>query len=147
MTRTQWRRFQRSRKHVVASFEGETIDPKGKQEMVEPFRRAMKERLSLPPVEENPNEDDELHSEFMDSDPDFDVICNVVSILQAKYDMIFEVDDSEEDFDPKDMEKYQPMCYYVTDDGYESEQKATFEKPNSFMKNHLKPLFIQAKVD
>jgi len=51
----------------------------------------------------------------------------VVSILPAEYDMVSEVEDSEEDFDPKDMEKYQPMCYYVTNDGCESEQKATFE--------------------
>jgi len=147
MIRTQWRKFQRSKKRVVASFEGETVDPKGKQEMVKPLRRPMEERLYLPPVEENPNEDDELDSEFMDSDPDFSVICNVASILPAEYDMVSEVDDSEEDFDPKDMEKYQPMCYYVMDDGCESEQKAIFEKPDSSMKNHLKPLFIQAKVD
>jgi len=32
-------------------------------------------------------------------------------------------------------------------DGSESEQKATFDKPGSSMKNHLKRLFIQAKVD
>jgi len=70
-----------------------------------------------------------------------------VSILPAEYDVISEVDDSKEDFDPKDMEKYQPMCYYVTNDGCENEQKATFEKPDSFMKKHYKLLFIQAKVD
>jgi len=39
------------------------------------------------------------------------------------------------------------MCYYVTNDSCGSEQKATFEKPDSSMKNHLKPLFIQDKVD
>jgi len=59
--------------------------------MLEPFRRPVKERLSLPPIKENPNEDDELDSEFMDSDSDFDAICNVVSILLAQYDMVSEV--------------------------------------------------------
>jgi len=44
--------------------------------------------LSLPLVKENSNEDDELGSEFMDPEPDFDVICNVVSNLPAEYDMV-----------------------------------------------------------
>ena len=79
----------------------------------------MKERLSLPLVKEDLNKDDELGSEFMDSKPDFDVICNVVSILPIEYDMVSEFDDSEEEFDPKDMEEYKPMCYFVTNDGSE----------------------------
>ena len=83
----------------------------------------------------------------MDSEPDFDVICNVVSILPAEYDMVSEVDDSEEEFDPKDMEEYKPMCYIVTNDGSESNRKAIFEQPDDSMKSHLKPLFIEAKVN
>jgi len=79
----------------------------------------VKERLSLPLVKEDLNKDDELGSEFMDSKPDFDVICNVVSILPIEYDMVSEFDDSEEEFDPKDMEEYKPMCYFVTNDGSE----------------------------
>jgi len=50
--------------------------------------------LSLPLVEDDPNENDELGSGFTDSEPDFDVICNLVSILPAEYDMISEADDS-----------------------------------------------------
>jgi hypothetical protein len=45
------------------------------------------------------------------------------------------------------MEKYKSMCCYVTDYDYGNQQKAIFEKPNGSMKSHLKPLFIQAKVD
>jgi len=45
------------------------------------------------------------------------------------------------------MEKYRPMCYYVTNYGCVDEQNAMFEKPNIAMKIHLKPLFIQAKFD
>ena len=61
--------------------------------------------------------------------------------------MVYEVEDSEEEFDPKDREEYKPMCYFVTNNGSRDEQKATFEKPDDSMKNQLKPLFIQAKVD
>jgi len=39
------------------------------------------------------------------------------------------------------------MCCYVTDYGCGDQQKAIFKKPNGSMKGHLKPLFIQAKVD
>jgi len=95
MIRTQWRRCQRSKKDISTSLEDETFDPKGNQRMVESRRRPAKERLSLPLVKEDPDEDDELGSEFMDSEPDFDVICNVVSILSAEYDMVSEVDGSE----------------------------------------------------
>jgi len=109
--------------------------------MVEPKRRPAKERLSLPLVEEYPNEDNELGSWFTDLEPDFDVICNLVSILPAEYDMISEVDDSEEEFDPKDIWEYKPMCYFVNNDSKDN-QKAIFEQPDDSMKSHLKPLFI-----
>jgi len=114
--------------------------------MVESRRRPTKERLSFPLVKKDPNEDDELGSKFMDSEPDFDVICNVVSILPTEYDMVSEVDDSEEEFDPKDMGEYKPMCYFVTNDGFENNRKAIFNQPDDLLKNHLKPLLIQAKV-
>ena len=39
------------------------------------------------------------------------------------------------------------MCCYVTDYVCGDQQKVIFEKPNGYMKVHLKPLFIQAKVD
>ena len=84
----------------------------------------MKERLSLPPVKENSAEDNEMDSNFMDSEPHFDVICNVVSILPAQYDVVYEVEESEDDFDLEDMEKYRPMCYYATNYGCVDEQKA-----------------------
>ncbi|KEH41296.1 hypothetical protein MTR_1g048120 [Medicago truncatula] len=146
MTRTQWRRYQRSKKDISTSLEDEVVNPKGNQEMVEPKRRPVKERLYLPLIEEDPNEDDELGSGYSDSEPDFNVICNLVSILPAEFDMISEVDDSEEEFDPKDMEEYKAMCYFVNN-GSEDNRKAIFEQLDDSMKNHLKTLFIQAKVD
>lgn len=83
----------------------------------------------------------------MDSEPDFDVICNVLSILSLEYDVVSKVEESKDDFDPEDMEKYGPMCYYVKNYGCVDKQKAMFEKPDGAMKSHLKPLFIQEKVD
>jgi len=88
-----------------------------------------------------------MDSNFMDSEPDFDVICNVVSILPAEYDVISEVEESEEDYNLEDLEKYKSMCCYVTYYGYSNQQKATFDKPNGSMKSHLNPLFIPTKVD
>jgi len=78
MTQTQWRRYQWSKKGIAAKANNKAADPKEK--LVETFRRPMKERLSLPLVEENNVEDDEMDSDFMDSEPDFDTVCNVVSI-------------------------------------------------------------------
>jgi hypothetical protein len=60
--------------------------------------------------------------------------------------MISKVDDSEEEFNPKDVEEYKPMCYFVND-GSEDNRRAIFVQPKDSMKSHLKPLFIQAKVD
>jgi len=107
--------------------------------MVELGRRPVKERLSLTPINEDPDEDDGLDSEFMESYPNYNVMGNVVSILLVEYDMVYEVEDSEEEFDPKDMKEYKPMCYFKTNIGFGDEQKATFIKPDDSMKNHLKP--------
>jgi len=51
MTRSQWRRYQRSKKGVVARADDKAVGPKEK--LVETVRRPVKERLSLPLVEEN----------------------------------------------------------------------------------------------
>ena len=79
MTRTQWRRYQRSKKGITASADDKAVNPKEK--MVEIVRRPVKKMLSLPPVKENVVRDDEMDSDFMDSEPNFDLVCNVVSIL------------------------------------------------------------------
>jgi len=74
MIRTQWTRYQRSKKGIAASLEDKTVDPNDNQRMVEPRRRPVKERLYFPLVKEDPDEDDELDLEFMDSESDVDVI-------------------------------------------------------------------------
>jgi len=65
MTQTQWRRYQRSKKGIVAKANNKAVDPKEK--LVETVRRQVKERLSLPPVEGNVAGDDKMDSDFMDS--------------------------------------------------------------------------------
>jgi len=62
MIRSQWRRYQRSKKGIAAISNDKAVDPKGKVKLVETVRRLVKERLSLPPTEENPVGDDEMNS-------------------------------------------------------------------------------------
>ncbi|WJX39866.1 hypothetical protein P8452_27373 [Trifolium repens] len=133
MTRTQWRRFQRQKRMAA-----ENSQPSQYKEVA---RRPAKERI-LPPINENQMEEDDL----LDSEPDFDVIC-VVSILPSKYDVQSEVTELETDFDQLSMADPKPKCYYVLNNGCIEEQQATFERPDLGMKNHLKPLFIRAKVE
>jgi len=59
MTRTLWRRYQRSKKGVATSLEDKSVDLDDGRKMVESGRRPAKERMSLPLVEENPDEDDD----------------------------------------------------------------------------------------
>jgi hypothetical protein len=87
-------------------------------------------------------EDDDL----LDSEPNFDVIC-VVSILPSEYDVQSEVTELDEDFDQLNLANPKPMCYYVMNNGCLEEQQTSSEKPYLGMKNHLKPLFIRAKVE
>ncbi|PNX81972.1 hypothetical protein L195_g037997, partial [Trifolium pratense] len=72
-----------------------------------------------------------------DEDPDFDVFVNVVFILPREYDMwsMSEEEDLEERLPVPDLKH---VCV---------EQQAIFEKPDEGMKNHLKPLFVRAKVN
>jgi len=116
MTHTQWRRFQRSKKSIAARANDKAVDPEEK--LVESVRKPVKGRLSLLRVEGNFIGDDKIDSDFMDSEPDFDVVCNMVYILPAEYDVVSEVEESEEDYNPKDMEKYKSICCYVTNYGW-----------------------------
>ncbi|MCI90480.1 hypothetical protein A2U01_0111772, partial [Trifolium medium] len=65
-------------------------DNKGKQ-VVEVARRPLKERLTQPEDDqkvENEFEGENMEDEdLLDSDPEFDVLVNVVSILPAEYDV------------------------------------------------------------
>jgi hypothetical protein len=58
MNRTQWKRYQKSKKGIAAKANNKAVDPKEK--LVETVRRPVKERLSLPPVEGNVVGNDEI---------------------------------------------------------------------------------------
>jgi len=90
-------------------------------------------------------EDEELTSNFSGSDPSFDVVC-VVSVLPIKYDVPSEVREVENDF-TEEMAIHRPLCYYVMNNGCVEDQHTLFERPVASMRLHLKPLFIQAKIN
>lgn len=85
-------------------------------------------------------EDEEMTSNFTDSEADFDVIC-VVSILPIEYDVT-----EDEEYFTEEMVAHKPMCYYVMNNGCVERQHAMFQRPDYHMNSHLKPLFIQAKI-
>lgn len=60
----------------------------------------------------------------MDSEPNFDVLCKVVLILPAKYDVISEVEDTKEHFDAETMANHKLVVYYVMNNGCAEEQQA-----------------------
>ncbi|PNX56307.1 hypothetical protein L195_g058142, partial [Trifolium pratense] len=115
MTRTQWRRHQRQQKLSLQEAQ-KTEDNKGKQ-VVEATRRPLKERLSQSltdrKVDDKLEEEDMEDEDLLDSDPEFDVLVNVVSILPAEYDVWSEVTEGEDEFDESELALHKPMCYYV----------------------------------
>ncbi|CAJ2642248.1 unnamed protein product [Trifolium pratense] len=153
MTRTQWRRFQRKKK--LAGKDAEAGGKTVVAQKAEVAKRPMKERLFVvleEPIAETAKvmvegEDDMDDDDLLDEGSDFDVMVNVVSILPLEYDVPTEVNELEEDFEALDLADHKPMCYYVMQNGCVEEQKAVFEKPDLGMQNHLKALFIRAKVN
>jgi hypothetical protein len=67
-------------------------------------------------------------------------------MLPTKYDVPSEVNEIESDF-TEEMANHRPLCYYVMNNGCVENQHAVFKKPDFPMNHHLKPLFIQAKIN
>lgn len=101
--------------------------------------------------EYTPQEDEEFDDYLYDENhddtygEDFVVNCGIVSVLPAAFDMVSEVSETEEEFVSTEDDK--PLFYYVMNSGVVEEQQAMFERPTPGMMFHLKPLFIQAKID
>lgn len=92
------------------------------------------------------NGDEIVTSNFdLGSEDDFNVICNVVSVLPREYVYVTEVTEPV-DCDEEVMANHKPMCYFVMNNGCIEEKNVFFERPCEGMKSHLKPLFI-AKVE
>ncbi|MCI16446.1 hypothetical protein A2U01_0037588, partial [Trifolium medium] len=103
MTRTQWRRFQRQKK--LANQSAQAGGNANAVKIVEMAKRPIKERISPPSDVEDAFMDDDL----LESDGDFDVIVNVVSILPVEYDVWSKVNDEEDDFEESEMANHKPV--------------------------------------
>jgi len=149
MTKTQWRRYQRQKKANALKEITNVGKREGKQEAVFLMvKRSATERIfpPLPTLEKSCLvENDEMTSNFSGSEPSFDVIC-VVLVLPIEYDVPSEVSDVDSD-STEEMAIHRPLCYYVMNNGCVEDQHAFFERPMDSMKLHLKPLFIQAKIN
>ena len=73
-------------------------------------------------------EDEEMTSNFSDSEPSLDIICNVVSILPVEYDITSKINEVKDDF-IEEMANHKPLCYYVMNNGCVENQHAVFVTP------------------
>jgi hypothetical protein len=88
---------------------------KRNKKLFEMVKKPATERI-FPPLstlkEDFPKEDEEMTSNFSESDPSLDIVCNVVSILPVEYDVPSEVNKVESIF-TEEMAIHRPLCYYV----------------------------------
>src|SRR3954470_17032800 len=159
MSRSQWRRHQRmkkAQKEYRPRETGETssnhVPYQGTKSNKPPVERALFEAEKLLDEEDKIrsnswNEEDRMTNDF-DSDgvSSINLNCNVVSVLPHEFNQETEVEDCEE-ADIEEMAKHRPVCYYVLNNGAVEEQNAFFERPDEGMRNHLKPLYIRAKIE
>lgn len=96
-----------------------------------------------------PTEDDDMLTDNFEYglEDELDIICNVVSILLIEFDTITEVTEEENDYVVEEIEKHNPLCYYIINNGCVEEENVVFDMPDEGMKQYLKPLFKWAKVD
>jgi len=149
MTKTQWRKYQRQKKaNTLKDVTNVDKGERKKETVFEMVKRPATKRIfpPLPTLKKDfPEEDEELTSNFSESDTSFDLVC-VVSVLQIEYDVPSEVNEVDSDF-TDEMAIHRPLCYYVMNNGSVEDQHAVFERPDVSMRLHLKPLFIQAKIN
>lgn len=104
--------------------------------------------FSLDPVklkgkakEEAPYMEDKLVIDDFNSgsEDDFDVICNMVSLISREYDCVIKVS-KPVDYEEEETTRPKHVCYFVMNNGCIKEQNVFLERPNEGMENHLKPL-------
>lgn len=69
------------------------------------------------------------------SEGNFDVLCNVVSVLHGEYDCIKEVVEIK-DCEEEELAKHKPMCYFIMNNRCIEEKNAFYERLPKGMKNH-----------
>ena len=150
MTKTQWRRYQHQKKAEALKDITNVGKTKGKQVAVFEMVKKPATEIMFPPLstikKDLLREDEEMTSNLSDSEPSLDIVCNVVSILPVEYDVTSEVNEVETDF-TEEMANHKSLCYFVMNNGCVENQYAIFKKPDFPMTHHLKPLFIQAKIN
>lgn len=105
-----------------------------KEEVKKPVGRKLfspKTSQSKEKVKEKvPSKEDELVTNIFDFGPedDFDVLCNMVSILPREYDCVIEVVEPE-DCKEEEMARHKLVCYFVMKNGCIQEQNSFFERP------------------
>lgn len=82
-------------------------------------------------------EDDEMLIEIFDSgsENNFDVICNVVSMLPIEYNTITKVKEEENEV-AEESANHKPLCDYVMNNSCVDEDKAIFERLDLVMQQH-----------
>lgn len=79
-----------------------------------------------------PQSDDKMVDDNFDneSEDDFQINCNIVSIIPIEYDRVSEVFEAEENYIQDGVANQKPICYYIMNNGIVKEQHAIFERPN-----------------
>lgn len=77
---------------------------------------------------------------------ELDLICNMISMLPLEYDTFTKVTKVRDGL-AKEMATYKPLYYYVMHNGSVNKEKSIFERPDMSLQQHLKPLYIRAKVE
>lgn len=79
-----------------------------------------------------PQSDDEMVDDNFDneSEDDFQINCNIVSIIPMEYDRVSEVFELEENYIQDEVANQMPIFYYIMNNGIVKEQHVIFERPN-----------------
>lgn len=98
-------------------------------------------------MNEAPAVEDDMVTDNFDfgSEPDFDVICNIVSVLLVEYDCPTKVEEFEK-CDEQGMAKHMSFYYYVMNNGFIEEHNVFFESLDKGRNSGLKHLFIRLKT-
>lgn len=89
--------------------------------------------------------DMEIDKFNLGSEPKLDIICNMIFVFPLEYDTVTKV--SEEEGLKEELDTHKPLCYHMMNDNSVNEDCAIFERPCVAMQQHLKPLYIRAKVN
>lgn len=70
-----------------------------------------------------------IENNFLDSGDDFDVLCNVVSILLVEYDVVTEMTNVAEEFSVAKLVDHKLVCYYVINNDMRMSRTSSSRNP------------------